>query len=147
LAAGFPVPVVNYQPEWGTLVNLETRFWTPAPGGFQMDGFVAGLGWSLGERTVMVSGQAVKVTAHVRWVWAFGDGVEGTFYVPGAPYPDAGVTHAYAVPAAEDGVVVRAEYSATWNGADLGMVVEKVSPVKGIAVLTAHAELTDPHNP
>jgi hypothetical protein len=28
MAGDFPAPEVHYQPEWGTLVNLDTRFWT-----------------------------------------------------------------------------------------------------------------------
>ncbi|MFL6074311.1 MAG: hypothetical protein ACJ73S_13025 [Mycobacteriales bacterium] len=139
--------MVNYQPAWGTLVNLDTRFWTPVPTGFEMTGFAEGLGWSLGERVLMVAGEPVRVTVHVRWVWEFGDGGVGTFYVPGAPYPDAGVTHAYGVPAQQEMVRVTAQYTGVYQGVDLGVVVEKVSPAKGIAVLTARAELVDPGNP
>jgi hypothetical protein len=47
-------------------------------------------------------------------------------------------------------VTVTAQYTATYRyeghpqDADLGMVVEKVGPARGIAVMTAHAELVDP---
>ncbi|MFL6076062.1 MAG: hypothetical protein ACJ73S_21950 [Mycobacteriales bacterium] len=91
-----------------------------------------------------VGGVPVTITVRVRWVWTFGDGVVGTFLVPGAPYPDTGVTHAYRVPAAEDVVTVTAQYTATYRDSDLGVVVEKASPPRGIAVMTARAELVDP---
>jgi len=78
---GLPALQVQVQPAGETLVHLDTIFYAePQP--FQ--------------RTVQLLGFTVDVEATpTTFAWSFGDGNSTRTDTPGAPYPDADITHAY----------------------------------------------------
>lgn len=96
-----------------------------------------------------ILGAAVTIRATPsRYQWAWGDGESTTTTDPGAPYPNATVTHAYG--RAMDGATVT--LTTTWTGeyrigaggwADFDTTIESASPGISLEVLHPRARLVD----
>jgi PKD domain-containing protein len=128
----FPGSVVQVQPRGRTLVNLATNVYaTPR----KID------------RTITVLTWPVRILATPTYTWSFGDGTSLTTSTPGAPHPNAEVTHKYL----ERGrvvVSVTLNYD-TWYqvpGGDLlnAGIVNIAAPGTPLEVCEARPVLTDP---
>lgn len=122
-----------FQPSWGALVNKKEIFYTRA----ERDH----------DYRMTLLGHKVVLHSHVQsYTWTWGDGsADGTFDVPGGPYPDFDVAHTYTKPATCT-VSLALTYSATYT-VDGGPVqqVQGTATVPGapvnVRVVTAHAVL------
>lgn len=136
----FPGFQVQIEPAGKTLVNLETNVYTVSKP------FV---------RTVTILTWPVKIRATpTSYKWNFGDGTTQTTNTPGAPHPNALVTHKYKDRHAEGGAVkvsVTVTYD-TWyklQGLPWQNAGAVTIPGPGTPLLVCEARpvLTDPDNP
>lgn len=136
----FPGFQVQIEPAGKTLVNLDTNVYTISKP------FV---------RTVTILTWPVKIRATpTSYKWNFGDGTTETTSTPGAPHPNALVTHKYKDRHAESGAVkvsVNVTYDTwyklqgrPWQNAG---TVSIPGPGTPLFVCEARPVLTDPDNP
>jgi len=88
----------SFQPAAGGLVQVPTLF-------------AAGQPPALGPVPLDLGPYPIEVEAEARWTWAFGDGAEQRFTVPGGAWPDTSVSHTYRTPGARAATV-----TTTWTG-------------------------------
>lgn len=124
---------LTFQPSWGALVNKKEIFYTRA----ERDH----------DYRMTLLGHQVVLASHVQsYTWSWGDdSADGTFDVPGGPYPDFDVSHTYRNPEVCT-VVMALTYSATYriDGGPVqqvqGTVTVPGDPVD-VRVMGAHAVL------
>lgn len=79
-----PTLQVGYQPEGKVLTRVPVVFFTDLPTFF--------------NRTYKILGVPVRIDAHPKSLWSFGDGSILLTDKPGKPYPSTDITHSYSVP-------------------------------------------------
>jgi hypothetical protein len=131
----FPSSLVHVQPRGITLVNLETNVYADP---HRVDRAIPVLTWPVRIRATPAS-----------YIWHFGDGTTETTDNPGAPHPNATVTHKY-LQRGKAAVSVTLNYD-TWYqvpGGDWQRagIVAIPGPATPIAVCEARPVLTDPDN-
>jgi hypothetical protein len=131
----FPASVVHIQPRGGTLVNLDTNVYADPK---TVNRVVPVLTWPVEIRATPAS-----------YTWRFGDGSTETTDNPGAPHPNAIVTHKY-LKRGEATVSVTLNYD-TWYqvpGGDWQRagIVSIPGPGTPVTICEARPVLTDPDN-
>jgi hypothetical protein len=92
-----PTAGIAFQPEFEALTNVPVIFWVDVPQVFQS--------------RVKIIGEVVDVTLRPGFIWSFGDGALWSTTKPGAPYPQAVITHTYSKPGTYPVLLLT-----TWNG-------------------------------
>jgi hypothetical protein len=95
------------QPAEGVLLRVPALFRTGQPA------------QGIRDADLSVLGLDVRLTSRVRWHWSYGDGTAEWTTSPGGAWPDASVSHAYAVPGRLQ-ATVRAVWQAEFTVEGLG---------------------------